>query len=61
MFKNYLKIAFRILGKQKVYAFINVFGLSIGIACCIFIYLFVLNEWSYDRFHEKAVNLYRIR
>ncbi|MCZ6819912.1 MAG: ABC transporter permease [Calditrichaeota bacterium] len=60
MFKNYLKIAFRILGKQKVYAFINVFGLSIGIACCIFIYLFVLNEWSYDRFHEKAVNLYRI-
>ena len=60
MFLNYIKITLRILSKQKVYAFINVFGLSIGIASCILIYLFVRDEWSYDRFHENAENLYRV-
>ena len=60
MVLNYIKITLRILSKQKVYAFINVFGLSIGIASCILIYLFVRDEWSYDRFHENAENLYRV-
>ena len=60
MFLNYLKIAFRILRKQKIYAFINVFGLAIGLASCMLIYLFVRDEWSYDQFHENDDNLYRV-
>ena len=60
MLKNYLKIAFRSLLKQKIYTFINVLGLSIGIACCIFIFLFVQEEWSHDAFHANADNLYRL-
>ena len=47
MLSNYLKIALRHLGKQKGYAFINIAGLSVGIACCLLIVLFVLDELSY--------------
>ncbi len=57
---NYLKIAFRNLVKNKVYSFINIFGLSIGIATCLVISLFVKDELSYDRFNEKAVRIVRI-
>lgn len=53
MFKNYLKIAFRSLLKQKVYSIINILGLSVGIASCLLIVLYVNNELSYDKFHEK--------
>ena len=60
MFKSYLKIAFRNLLKSKVFSFINVFSLSIGIACCILIFLFVRDEWSYDDFHENADQIYRL-
>lgn len=60
MLKNYLKIAFRNLRKQKIYSLINIFGLTLGIACCIIIYLFIQDEFSYDRFHENAENLYRV-
>ncbi len=60
MFKNYLKTAIRNLLKHKTHSFINVFGLAVGIACCILIFSFVLNEWSYDRFHENADNIYRV-
>jgi len=59
MFKNYLKIAFRNLYKQKVHSFINIFGLAVDIACCILIMLFVANEWSFDRFHASSDRLYR--
>lgn len=59
MFKNYIKIAARNLFKQKLHSIINITGLSFGIASCILIYLYVRNEWSYDKFHEKADNLYR--
>jgi len=59
MLKNYLKIAFRTLWKDKLHAFINIFGLSIGLACCLLIMLFVRNEWSFDRFHTNADRLYR--
>ena len=59
MLKNYLKIAFRNLKKDKVHAFINVSGLAVGLACCLLIMLFVRNEWSYDRFHERSDDLYR--
>jgi putative ABC transport system permease protein len=60
MLKNYLKIGFRNLKKQKLYSMINIFGLSLGMVCCILIYLFVRFEFSYDRFHEKGDRIYRI-
>jgi putative ABC transport system permease protein len=60
MFKNYFKIAFRNLVKQKVYAFINVLGLSVGIASCLLITMFVVDEFSYDKFHKDADNIYKI-
>ena len=60
MFKNNIKIAFRYLLHHKGYTFINVFGLSVGVACCILIMLFVKSEWSYDRFHSKSDRIYRI-
>lgn len=59
MLKNYVKIAFRYLSKHRGYTIINVLGLSVGIACCILIMLFVRNEWSFDRFHSKADRVYR--
>lgn len=59
MIKNYLKIALRSLRKQKEYALINIIGLSIGMACCLLITLFVIDELSYDKFHENGKNIYR--
>lgn len=60
MFRNYLKIAFRSLWRSKVHSVINVLGLSIGIACCVLIALFVRDEWSFDTFHSKADRIYRV-
>ena len=60
MIKNYLKIAFRNVRKYKGYSFINVLGLTIGMTCCMFILLWVQDEFSYDRFHKKAKNIYRV-
>jgi len=60
MFKNNLKIALRSLLKQKVYTLINVLGLSVGIASCILIVLFVRNEFSYDTFFADKENIYRM-
>lgn len=60
MFKNYIKIAFRSLLKSKGTSVINILGLSIGMACCIIIFLFVQNELSYDRFHSKSDNIFRV-
>ncbi len=59
MFKNYLKIALRNLLKQRGYTFINITGLAIGFAACLLILLYVLDELSFDRFHEKADRIYR--
>jgi putative ABC transport system permease protein len=59
MLRNYLKVALRYLSRHKGYTFINVLGLSVGIACCILIMLFVKSEWSFDRFHSKSDQLYR--
>lgn len=58
MLKNYLKIAFRNIYKQKTYSLINILGLALGIACTILIFQWVQNELSYDRFHKNADNLY---
>ncbi|WP_428654471.1 ABC transporter permease [Runella sp.] len=60
MLRNYFKIAYRNLVKNKVYSFINIFGLAIGIATCLVISLFVKDELSYDRFNEKADRIVRI-
>jgi putative ABC transport system permease protein len=60
MLKNYLKVLLRNLGRHKGFTFINIFGLAIGIACSILIFLFVSHELSYDRFHGKADRIYRL-
>jgi len=60
MLKNYLKIAFRSLKRHKGYSFINISGLAIGMAVCMLISIWILNELSYDRFHEKADRICRI-
>lgn len=59
MLKNYLKIALRNLLRHKGYSFINVAGLSVGIAVCFLIFLWVRDELGYDRFHVKADRMYR--
>lgn len=60
MLKNYLKIIFKTLKKQKTYSLISISSLSIGIAVSILLFLYVLHELSYDRYHEKADNIYRL-
>jgi putative ABC transport system permease protein len=57
---NYLKIALRKLRKQKAYSFINIAGLAIGLAACLLISLWVKDELSYDKYHEKADRIYRV-
>jgi len=59
MFSHYMKIAVRHIFKYKGQSFIKIFGLSIGIAACIFISLFVEDELSFDKFHENGEHLYR--
>src|SRR6478736_3472259 len=60
MIRNYLLTAFRALIKQKFYTIINVAGLSVGIAACLIILLFVVNEFSYDRYHTKGDRIFRV-
>ncbi len=60
MFKNYLKIAIRNMRRNKGYSFINIAGLSVGIACCILVFFFVQDERTYDRFHENVDRIYYI-
>jgi putative ABC transport system permease protein len=60
MLTNYLKIAFRSLIKQKVYSIINILGLSVGIASCFLIVIFVKDEFSYDKFHADADRIYKV-
>lgn len=60
MFKNHLKIALRNISKYKTYSLINVAGLAIGMACCLFITLWIMDELSFDTFHKNGDNIYRI-
>lgn len=60
MLKNYFKIAFRNLIRQKSFSILNIVGLTIGMAASIFIFLWVQHEQSYDRFHKHADRIYRI-
>ncbi len=60
MLRNYLKIAFRNLWKQRIFSTINVLGLAVGMACCFLIVQYVQHERSYDQFHANLDRLYRI-
>lgn len=60
MFKNLFKIAIRSILKDKSYSAINILGLTIGITCSMFLFMYILDELSYDRYHKNADNIYRI-
>jgi putative ABC transport system permease protein len=60
MFKNYLKIAFRNFGRHKLFTFISVVGLSIGISAAVVIYLIVHFDFTFDRFHKDGDRIYRV-
>ncbi|MEO1096460.1 MAG: ABC transporter permease, partial [Bacteroidota bacterium] len=60
MLRNYIKIAFRNLIKERLHSFINIFGLGFGMACVLLIVIFVRDELSYDNFHEDAGDIYRV-
>lgn len=60
MIKNYFKTAWRNLWRNKVFSGINILGLSIGLACCILMFLFLQQELTYDKFNVNAKNIYRI-
>jgi putative ABC transport system permease protein len=60
MLRNYLKIAIRNLTKNSVYSFINISGLSIGIASSVLILLWVADEYSYDTFHKNYNSIYKL-
>src|ERR1051325_2343456 len=59
MVVNYFKVAVRNIQNRKLYSFINAFGLSIGIAFCMLIWLFIQDELSFDQFHVNKENIYR--
>jgi putative ABC transport system permease protein len=60
MIRNYLSLAIKHLRKQKAFSIINILGLTVGITCCFMIFLFIINEMSYDNFHKNGKNIYRI-
>lgn len=60
MVRNYLKTAFRNLKKRKLFSIINTAGLSIGLASCMLILLYIKDEWSFDRFHKKSERIYQL-
>ncbi|HTI07470.1 MAG TPA: ABC transporter permease [Puia sp.] len=59
MYKNYLLVAWRNLRRNKLFSFISIAGLALGMTCCFLILLYVRNELSYDRFHKNADRIYR--
>ena len=61
MFKNYLKIAWRNIVRQKGYSGINIIGLAIGIAACLLILQYVSFELSYENFHTNKDRIYRVQ
>ena len=60
MFRNHFKTAWRNLMKYKFISFINLFGLTIGLTCCLLILTYILNELSYDKYNKNADNIYRV-
>ncbi len=60
MIKNYIKVAIRNLLKQKIFSFINITGLAVGMACVVLIFLWIKEETSYDNFHIKKDQIHRV-
>ncbi|ANE49741.1 ABC transporter permease [Flavisolibacter tropicus] len=60
MLRNYLKIAIRNLMKHKFISGINLFGLTVGVTCCLLILSYIIHELSYDKYQSKAENIYRV-
>ncbi|MEL7003704.1 MAG: ABC transporter permease, partial [Bacteroidota bacterium] len=60
IYNNYLKVGFRNILKHKGYSFLNISGLSVGLCSFLLIFLFVYDEWSYDRYHDNASEIYRV-
>lgn len=60
MIQNYIKIAWRNLKRNKLFSFINIFGLSVGLSCCMLILLYTKDELSFDQFHEYKDRLYQL-
>lgn len=60
MFKNYLKVSLRFLLKNRFFSLINIVGLATGTLCCLYILLYVQDQYSYDKHHQDAKNIYRV-
>jgi putative ABC transport system permease protein len=60
MLSNFIKITLRNISRQKFYAFINITGLTVGLTTALLIILYIVDEFSYDSFHENAENIYRV-
>ena len=60
MLTNDIKISFRNIKSNKFISFINLFGLTIGFTCCLLITIYILNEWSFDRYNKNAKDIYRV-
>src|SRR3546814_11078678 len=61
MWRNYLTVGFRALTKSRTYAFINIFGLALGLAACLLLLLYVRYETSYDRWLPEAERVYKVQ
>lgn len=60
MIQNYIRMVFRLIKREKIYFLINMFGLSIGLMCSLFIFIWVENELSFDRYYTHATHIYRV-
>ena len=60
MIKNYLRSAWRNITRHKFISFINIFGLTVGLTCCLLIIIYIINELSYDKYNVNADRTYRV-
>ena len=60
MWRNFLRVTLRSIGKNKLFNVINIAGLAIGMASAVFIILYIVSESSYDRFNERSADIYRL-
>src|ERR1700733_12452642 len=60
MLKSYFKTAYRFLLRNRTFSAINIFGLAAGTLCCLYIVLYVTDQYSYDKQHKDAADIYRV-
>src|ERR1700748_3831850 len=60
MIKNYLRSAWRNIARHKIISFVNIFGLTTGLTCCLLILAYIISELSYDKFNTNADRTYRV-